>query len=125
MFLAVDDGRMSDDNREDMPDLSVRDLKTDMDGRFHDLKTEMNGRFSELKTELNGRFADVDRRFADVDRRFERLDGRITDAAAETRRHFDVIAESLRAEIRLRHEGTDTRLDNHEQRIQALEKRRR
>jgi hypothetical protein len=71
----------------------------------------------------------MDGRFADVDRRFDRLEARIeahiNEAAAETRRHFDVIAESLRAEIRLRLEGTDTRLDNHEQRIQALEKRRR
>jgi hypothetical protein len=87
-----------------MPDLSVRELKTEMDGRFHDLKTEMNGRFSELKTELK------------AEMREEHI---------ETRRHFDVVAESLRAEIRLRLEGTDTRLDNHEQRIQALEKRRR
>jgi hypothetical protein len=107
-----------DDDREDMPDLSVRELKTDMDGRFYDLKTEMDGRFGDLKTELNGRFADVDRRF-------DRMEGRITEAAAETRRHFDVIAESLRAEMRLRLEGTDTRIDDHEQRIQALEKRRR
>jgi hypothetical protein len=91
---------MSDDNREDMPDLSVRDLKSEMDGRF-----------SELKTEMNGRFADADRRSHE-----EHI---------ETRRHFDVVAESLRAEMRLRLEGTDTRVDDHEQRIQALEKRRR
>ena len=90
-----------------MPDLSVRDLKTEMDGRF-----------SELNTELNGRFADVDRRF-------DHLETKITEAAVETRRHFDVIAESLRAVMRLRLEGTDTRVDDHERRIQALEKRRR
>jgi hypothetical protein len=86
----------SDDNREDMPDLSVRELKTEMYGRF-----------------------------ADVDRRFGQLETRITEAAVETRRHFDVIAESLRAEMRLRLEGTDTRVDDHERRIHALEKRRR
>jgi hypothetical protein len=91
---------MADDNREDMPDLSVRELKTEMDGRFLDLKTEMDGRFSELKAEMR-------------------------EEHVETRRHFDVVAKSLRAEIRLRLEGTDTRLDNHERRIQALEKRRR
>jgi hypothetical protein len=102
---------MSDDNREDMPDLSVRELKTDMDGRFHDLRTEMDGGFRDLRTEMDGRFRG--------------LETRITEAAAETRRHFDVIAESLRAEMRLRLEGTDTRVDDHERRIQALEKRRR
>jgi hypothetical protein len=84
---------MTDENREDMPDLSVRDLKTDMIRRFSELKTE-------LKAEM----------------REEHI---------ETRRHFDVIAESLRAELRLRLEGTDTRIDDHERRIQALEKRRR
>lgn len=99
-FLAVDDVRMSDDNREDMRDLSVRDLKTEMDGRFHDLKTEMDGRFSELKTELNGRFADVDRRSHE-----EHI---------ETRRHFDVVAEQLRTDMKLMVEGCYGRLDNHE-----------
>lgn len=107
-----------------MPDLSVRELKTEMDGRFHDLKTEMDGRFHGLKTEMNGRFRDLK---SEMDGRFSELKtelkAEMREEHIETRRHFDVVAESLRAEIRLRLEGADTRLDNHEQRIQALEKR--
>jgi hypothetical protein len=109
---------MADERRPEMPDLSVRELKAEMDVRFHELKTEMDGRFHELKTEMDGRFDAVDRRF-------DRLEVRITEGEAATRRHFDIVAESLRAEIRLRLEGTDSRVDNHERRIQALEKRRR
>jgi len=85
---------------KDMPDLTVRGLKTEMDGGFRELRLEMNSRF-------------------------DRLEARITEGEAATRRHFDIVAESLRAEIRLRLEGTDSRVDDHERRIQALEKRRR
>ncbi len=113
---------MSDDNREDMPDLSVRELKTEIDVRFYDLKTDMDGRFRDLKTDMDGRFRDLK---TEMNGRFHDLETRITEAAVETRRHFGVIAESLRAEMRLRLEGTDTRVDDHERRIQALEKRRR
>jgi hypothetical protein len=114
-----DDAKMPE---RDMPDLSVRDLKTEMDDRFRELKTDMDGRFRELKTDMDGRFRDLK---LEMDSRFERVDARITEEAATTRRHFDIVAESLKAEIRLRLEGSDTRLDNHERRIQALEKRRR
>jgi hypothetical protein len=42
-----------------------------------------------------------------VDRRFEHVDA----TAAETRRHFDVVAESLRADIRLLAEGVTLRVE--------------
>jgi hypothetical protein len=121
-LLASDDAKMPDERSPEMPDLSVRELKAEMDVRFRELKTEMHGRFHELTTEMDGRFAAVDRRF---DRLEAHIEARMQEEHAETRRHFDIVAESLRAEIRLRHEGTDARLDNHERRIQALEKRRR
>jgi hypothetical protein len=89
---------------KDMPDLTVRGLKTEMDDSFRELRLDMNSRFDRLEA---------------------RIEARITEGEAATRRHFDIVAESLRAEIRLRLEGSDTRLDNHERRIQALEKRRR
>jgi exonuclease VII large subunit len=131
-----DDAKMPDEPTPDMPDLSVRELKTEMDDRFHELKSEMDDRFHELTSEMDNRFtqvdrrfADVDRRFAEVDRRFDRLEthfeARLRAEHIETRRHFDIVAESLRSEIRLRLEGSDARLDNHERRIQSLEKRRR
>jgi hypothetical protein len=62
--------------------------------------------------------------FDTVDRRFDRVEARITEEAAETRRHFDVIAEQLRTDMKLMVEGCYGRFDNHERRIQALEKRR-
>jgi hypothetical protein len=119
--LASDDVRMSDERSADMQDLSVRELKTEIDGRFRDLRAEIDTRFAAV----DARFDAVDCRFDTVDRRFDRLETRITEGEATTRRHFDIVAESLRAEIRLRHQGTDARVDNHERRIQALEKRRR
>jgi hypothetical protein len=91
---------MPDEPLLDMSDLTNRELKTEMDARFRELNTE-------LKTEI------------------AHVHARITEESVTTRRHFDIVAESLRAEIRLRLEGTDTRVDDHERRIQALEKRRR
>jgi hypothetical protein len=135
-----DDAKMPDERSPHMPDLSVRELKVEMDGGFRDLRTEMDGSFRELKTDitrLDRRFhelkTEMDDRFSqlttEMDGRFSQLkrdiDSRITEGEATTRRHFDIVAESLRAEIRLRLEGTDTRVDGHERRIQALEKRRR
>jgi hypothetical protein len=102
--LASDDAKMPDDTAADMPDLTLRELKTEMDGRFQELKASIDSRFDEVET---------------------RFETRLREEHVETRRHFDVVAESLTAEIRLGFEGTDARLDNHERRIQALEKRRR
>jgi hypothetical protein len=124
---------MSDDTREDMPDLSVRELKTEMDGRFHNLKTEMDGGFRDLRTEMDGRFrdlrAEMDAGFrelkTEMNGRFAAVDHRSHEEHIETRRHFDVVAEQLRTDMKLIVEGCYSRLDNHERRIQALEKRRR
>jgi hypothetical protein len=100
-----DDAKMPSEPTPDMPDLSLRELKVEMDGRFQELKMDMDGRFRELKTEMNGRFheltTEMDGRFDAVDRRFDRLEAHITEGEATTRRHFDIVAESLRAEIRL------------------------
>lgn len=120
MALASDDVKMPDE-RPNMPDLGVRDLKTEMDGRFSELKTELRGRFADV----DRRFEQVDRRFEDVDRRFDRLEARMHEEHVETRRHFDVVAEQLKTDVKLIVEGCHNRLDNHERRIQALEKRRR
>jgi hypothetical protein len=87
---------MPDERIPNMPDLTVRELKTEMNARF-----------------------------AAVDAHLEAIDRRISEEAAATRRHFDIVAESMKAENRLMFEGADTRLDDHERRIQALEKRRR
>ena len=63
----------------------------------------------ELVAYLDRRFEAVDRRFADMDRRFEEvrdeLRAEMRAGPAETRRHFDVVAEDLKSRIQLVAEG--------------------
>jgi len=77
-------------------------------------ETEPEMTIGELKTE--------------VDRRFTKLEKRISDEGARTRRHFDVVAGRLEGHLRLFGERGDVdhqRLEDHETRIGALEKRQR
>ncbi len=80
---------------------------------------------------LNRRFTEVDARFDAVDRRFTEVDARLDEMAtkqelreqqAETRRHFEVVAEGLRSEIRQVAEGVlsvDEKLGRFRQEVQA------
>ena len=87
----------------------------------------------------------IDRRFDAVDQRFEHMEAFVREEGAATRRHMDVIADGLRAEIKLfaeghtalvtslatlasRHERTERRVDrvedgqiDHEHRLRKLE----
>jgi hypothetical protein len=47
----------------------------------------------------------IDRRFDAVDQRFEHMEAFVREEGAATRRHMDVIADGLRAEIKLIAEG--------------------
>ena len=49
--------------------------------------------------EVDKRFDEVEQRFVEVDKRHVTMDARITDEAAATRRHFNVVAEGLRESI--------------------------
>ena len=60
-----------------------------------------NDEYQQLLEFLGGKFDEVDRRFESMDRRFEAVDVNL----AETRRHFDVVAEGLRGEIQQVAEG--------------------
>ncbi len=51
--------------------------------------------------EVDRRFHDVDGRFDEVDKRHVTLDARITDEAAATRRHMDIVAEGLRESLKV------------------------
>jgi hypothetical protein len=103
-----------------------------------------------LKQSMDRRFQSMDRRFRSIDRRFVRLERKkadksdvrrlerkvdrgfreirqeIKDTAAETRRHFDAVVESLHDDFRLfadaiaRH---SERLDQHDIRLGRLERR--
>ena len=81
------------------------------------LRQELGAVDSRLTTRLDGFEARVDQRFGTIDERFDAIDerlatvlGHIDATAAETRRHFDVIAETLRSTVRLVADGV-ARLD--------------
>ena len=112
--------------------MTIPQLKRSMDRRFERVDRRFKAVDRRFKT-VDRRFDAVDRRFDAVDRRFDAVDreiARVRDevkrSAEETRRHFDVVAERLRDEIRFIAEGHalhSQRLDQHETRIERLEKR--
>jgi chromosome segregation ATPase len=121
-----------------------RDLKASLDERF----TNVDERFTKVDehfTRVDERFTKVDERFTKVDERFTKVDEQLTKiderftqletrlseeirtAAAQTRHHFDVVAEDLKSTIRVVAEGHGhhaTVLDDHEARLQRLEQGR-
>lgn len=80
--------------------MKVSELKTDMDSRFSELKTDIDARFSEFKTEMDARFGKVDDRLEGIETRLDSMDDRIGDEAKNTRRHFDVVAEDLKSQMK-------------------------
>jgi archaellum component FlaC len=73
-----------------------------IDKRFDGIDKRFDGvdkRFDGVDKRLDGvdaRLGGHDKRFDEVDKRLVTMDARITDEAAATRRHFDVVAEGLR-----------------------------
>ena len=82
-----------------------------LDARFDGLEGRIDGqdvRFDGLERRIDGqdvRFDGLDARIEGLDARVDRLDQRQEQRFEETRRHFDVIAESLRDDIRMIAEG--------------------
>ena len=63
------------------------------------LRAEIRAGFQSFEKRFDAvdtRLEEHDRRFDEVDKRHVTMDARITDEAAATRRHFEVVAESLR-----------------------------
>ncbi|MGH7355352.1 MAG: hypothetical protein ACRELS_12365 [Candidatus Rokuibacteriota bacterium] len=89
-------------------------MDQELASRFVTLDTKLaehDARFTAVDTKLaehDARFTAVDAKLAEHDTLLARLDARITESAAETRRHFDVIAEALMGQIRLVAEGVRT-----------------
>lgn len=54
-----------------------------------------------LSTSVDERFAQVDRRFEQVDERFRLVLAEIASEGERTRRHFDLVAEQMRADFNL------------------------
>jgi hypothetical protein len=80
---------MSDESTPEAPQPSEMEmLRAEMRAGFQSFEK----RFDAVDKRLEGH----DRRFDEVDKRLVTMDARITDEAAATRRHFDVVAEGLR-----------------------------
>ena len=95
--------------------MTILELKRSMDGRLRRLGRSMDARFERLERSMRSMRSEITGSAQE--------NGRL---AEETRRHFDVVAESLRDEIRLIAEavGSHTeRLDQHEMRLNHLERR--
>jgi phosphate uptake regulator len=56
---------------------------------------------SAFKKEVGELFEQVDKRFEQVDRRFESIEKQIAAEGEATRRHFDIVAEQMKAERNL------------------------
>jgi uncharacterized protein involved in exopolysaccharide biosynthesis len=96
---------------------------------MHRSRTPMT--IPQLKRSMNARFKRVEQRFDRIDRRFEaessRLRQEIREQEETTRRHFDVVVESLRDDLRLFVEAIRSqseRLGDHEVRLRRLGQRR-
>jgi hypothetical protein len=68
----------------------------------------MTSELPERFDRIDQRFDGIDRRLDAMDQRFDAIDHHIETSAAETRRHFDVVAESLVSQIQLVAEGVLT-----------------
>lgn len=112
-----------------------------VDARFE----QVDARFAQVDArfdQVDARFDQVDTRFARADARFDRLEARMATEHDTTRRHMEILVEQLKAEYRLGFDkmlaydqqlaslnATNTRehttfvaiLDDHEDRIKALE----
>jgi conjugal transfer/entry exclusion protein len=108
---------------------------------IEDLRQEMDARFQQV----DQRFQRIDERFEQVDQRFEQVVQLILSEGERTRRHFDAVAEQLKAERnqaldqsaaaveqvgRLRAVNAadqlqfERRLDDHEARLTRLERQK-
>jgi hypothetical protein len=114
--------------------------------------SELGTKVSELKTEVDGRFAAVDRELEDLRQQIKSegeavrryVDDRITLEHQATRRHFDVVAEKMMGERNLAldqsmatsqqllgltasnagdHVRFEHRLDDHDRRLERIERR--
>jgi chromosome segregation ATPase len=106
--LAANDGRFDALDAK----LAANDRRFDtIDARFDQVDTrfaEVDVRFDKVDArfgEVDARFDKVDARFGEVDARFDKMERLILQEGERTRRHFDVMAEGLKDEIRLSRDG--------------------
>jgi len=95
------------EGRIDGQDVRFDGLERRIDGqdvRFDGLDARIDGLEGRIE-QLDARVKGLDARVEGLDARVDRLDQRQEQRFEETRRHFDVIAESLRDDIRMIAEG--------------------
>jgi len=94
--------------------MTIEDLSRDVAEGF--------GNIDERLVRIDEQFDRIDERF---DRMEERFDRRLREEHETTRRHFDVMVERIEAAVTIVAEGHHhlrTVLDDHEVRLQAIEK---
>ena len=105
--------------------MTLEDLHRTMVDGF----SRIDQRFARIEDQLaqnDARWAQNDARWAQNDARWAQIDARLREESETTRRHFDAVAERVEASVRIIAEGhahLRTIGDNHEARLQALEKR--
>jgi hypothetical protein len=90
--------------------------------------SELKVGVDQLKVRVDQLKGHVDERFEQVDRLFAELRAEMREDGERTRRHFDIVAERMETNWTLLAEGFQAdhgRLEDHERRLDILEKRRR
>ena len=94
-------------------DLESREAFAQVNGRLDEVNdgfARVDGRFTKVDerfARVDERFDKVDERFANVDERFDKLESDMRAEFAAIRRHAEVMAESIRDDIRMLAEGYD------------------
>ena len=105
--------------------MTLEDLHRTMVDGF----SRVDQRFARIEDQLaqnDARWAQNDARWVENDAQWAQIDARLREESETTRRHFDAVAERVEASVRIIAEGhahLRTIGDNHEARLQALEKR--
>lgn len=105
--------------------MTLEDLHRTMVDGF----SRIDQRFARIEDQLaqnDARWAQNDARWVENEAQWAQIDARLREESETTRRHFDAVAERVEASVRIIAEGhahLRTIGDNHEARLQALEKR--
>lgn len=86
-----------------------------------------NGEYQELVLFLGRKFDETDQRFEGMDRRLDQMTTKEEMRAqhAETRRHFEVVAEGLRGQVQLVAEGHQALVEGQERILSRVERMER
>ena len=112
--------------------MTIDELRTEMQSGFKKVDerfNEIDGRFNKIderSSQVDDNFKSIDKQFKKIDDEFAKIRAEMKAEGETTRRHFDIVGESIRDSVQIVAEGNahhTSRLDNHETRIKRLEKR--